>query len=228
MEAVKTALEMLRLLPDPDQELSIQQLSEFTLFPELPVEIRLMIWRSTFRKGVSHYLYNNGDELWLPYPNDSPVSTRINQESRDEALKHYQILELKHWTFSKYSCTFWNVETDSITGNFNSLVCYQPTFDPKFIHFAASIRTLKILLQCVCDDFDESSWDQSRCLVTKFQYYRRLSELHIYDNIGWLEGNGRSRFEDCIGKLRKLFEGFAAKDEEKDRCSVPKIILSTH
>ena len=43
MKAAIAALEILRVLPDPNRELFIQQLSEFTLFPKLPVEIRLMI-----------------------------------------------------------------------------------------------------------------------------------------------------------------------------------------
>ena len=34
------SLSLLRVLPDSDRELYIQQLSEFTLFPKLPFEVR--------------------------------------------------------------------------------------------------------------------------------------------------------------------------------------------
>jgi hypothetical protein len=55
-EAIITDLQSFLLeLPDADQELAVQALGkvlqEFTLFPKLPLEIRLMVWRLTFLRA---------------------------------------------------------------------------------------------------------------------------------------------------------------------------------
>lgn len=45
---------LMRELPDFDQEVSTQvlcKLDEFTVFPKLPTEMRLKIWRFTFPPG---------------------------------------------------------------------------------------------------------------------------------------------------------------------------------
>jgi hypothetical protein len=94
-----------------DSEQSGRDLLEFTPFPNLPIEIRLKIWRTTFPRGKMVHL---GDEYILRsigcsrltfgtsqqpptpfYPlrveieTPLPVTLRINSESRHETLRHY-------------------------------------------------------------------------------------------------------------------------------------------
>lgn len=107
--------------PSAEPEQSGQDLFEFTLFPNLPIEIRLKIWRTTFPRGKLVHL---GDEYMLRsmgcgrltlgtsqqpptpfYPmrveieTPLPVTLCINSESRHEALRHYFIVrrtDLEH------------------------------------------------------------------------------------------------------------------------------------
>jgi len=97
--------------PGSDPEQSGRDLLEFTLFPKLPIEIRLKIWRNIFPRGKMVHL---GDEYILRsigcsrltfgtsqqpptpfYPvrveieTPLPVTLRINSESRNETLRHY-------------------------------------------------------------------------------------------------------------------------------------------
>ena len=100
--------------PGSDPEQSGRDLLEFTLFPKLPIEIRLKIWRTTFPRGKMVHL---GDECILRsmgcgrltigtsqqpptpfYPlrveieTPLPVTLRIDSESRHETLRHYIIV----------------------------------------------------------------------------------------------------------------------------------------
>jgi hypothetical protein len=99
---------------DVDSAQSGQDLLEFTLFPNLPIEIRLKIWRTTFPRDKMVHL---GDECILRsmgcgrltigtsqqpptpfYPlrveieTPLPVTLRIDSESRHETLRHYIIV----------------------------------------------------------------------------------------------------------------------------------------
>ena len=97
-----------------DSAQSGQDLLHFTLFSNLPIEIRLKIWRTTFPRGKMVHL---GDECILRsmgcgrltigtsqqpptpfYPlrveieTPLPVTLRIDSESRHETLRHYIIV----------------------------------------------------------------------------------------------------------------------------------------
>ena len=89
-----TTLEILLFeLPDPNQHLFIQiLLTAFILFPQLPLEIRLMIWRESF-PGPRRIDIKLGQ-----FPRQTSglcrpvISLKINQESRSETLKCYHIV----------------------------------------------------------------------------------------------------------------------------------------
>jgi hypothetical protein len=104
----QTAQECLLLftleLPDPELELYIQlgkDLDTFTIFPELPLELRLEIWRGAFpnprfvhfgpscvyRHCIDHHQLKMKDQR-LPLP----VTLRTNSESRTETLKCYTVV----------------------------------------------------------------------------------------------------------------------------------------
>jgi hypothetical protein len=223
MEAAIAALEILRVLPDPDQELSIQQLSEFTLFAKLPVEIRLMIWRFTFRKAVSHYIQRYTDGSWLKFPAGSPISSSVNRESRQETLRHYQVLEEAEVYGDERFRTFWNSE-DSIVGKFYDLLCDAPIYDRNFIEFAAGIGSVKIQFCYICDNcFDARVFGHHD---KGLGYYMNLSELHFIDHFDDLRELWGINRVDCIQKLRNVFEEIVAKDIKGSKFSIPKITVS--
>jgi 2EXR family len=67
----------------------------FTLFPKLPIEIRGMIWRATFRPRRHVWSYEDGldtccKRVGLTHP---PIALFVNKESREKALKSYKRLE---------------------------------------------------------------------------------------------------------------------------------------
>jgi hypothetical protein len=223
MEAAIAALEMLQLLPDPDQELSIQQLSEFTLFPKLPIEIRLMIWRFTFRKAVSHYIQRHTDDSWLKFPADSPISSSVNRESRQETLRYYHVLEEAEAYGDQRFRTFWNKE-DSIVGNFYDLICETPIYDRNFVDFAAAIGSVKIQFSYICDNCCDARvfGHHDKALG----YYMNLSELHIIDRFDELQNMFGINRDECIQKLRNVFEEIVAKDIKGSNFSVPRITVS--
>jgi hypothetical protein len=66
----------------------------FTLFPKLPIEIRRMIWRATFRPRRHVWSYEDGagpccKRIGLTHP---PIALFVNKESREEALQCYEKL----------------------------------------------------------------------------------------------------------------------------------------
>lgn len=63
----------------------------FTLFPKLPTELRLMIWRAA-RPGprTIELKWRNDIGRWTSIAKP-PVILQVNAESREEALKHYQL-----------------------------------------------------------------------------------------------------------------------------------------
>jgi hypothetical protein len=94
-------------LPDPDGEVFIQLgngLSEFTIFQELSLELRLKIWRSAFprsRKRFLDYIPGQHYEFLDNYDFETekavtqqkfdplPSTLFINRESRAETLRYY-------------------------------------------------------------------------------------------------------------------------------------------
>jgi hypothetical protein len=82
-------------LPDTYQELAVQTLYyDFHCFPELPLELRLHIWRCIFPNPRDVRLcYEDKEPLLsaavLLFP---PITSRINTESRDETWLYYHML----------------------------------------------------------------------------------------------------------------------------------------
>jgi len=84
-------------LPDPQQELCIQTnpLGNFKLFPKLPTELRVMVWKATVRPprliDLELECFWLRDHIKIPYKNAPPLPSTLyaNRESRREALKYY-------------------------------------------------------------------------------------------------------------------------------------------
>jgi hypothetical protein len=82
-------------LPNTCQELAVQTLYyDFHYFPELPLELRLHVWRCAFpdQRYIPPYCGLREPPLspWRSiFP---PITSRINRESRKETWLHYDML----------------------------------------------------------------------------------------------------------------------------------------
>lgn len=101
--AATKRLEILCLeLPDPDLLLFEQRLGSFTCFPDLPIELRTIIWRFSFPRGRKVHVKNpennrlntrdNPNTLSFKSRHQAPSTFRVNCESRTVSLKYYRVL----------------------------------------------------------------------------------------------------------------------------------------
>lgn len=107
------------------EHLNFKYLKKFILFPKLPVEVRLMIWRLAFppprRIDISerypYYWWHSETPSDVVIPpsclrnkNDPhnednlPVTLSVNRESRQETLKHYDVVPIRNPRPSPHRC----------------------------------------------------------------------------------------------------------------------------
>jgi len=86
-------------LPDGNIKMNKPAAVDFTIFPELPTEIRLLIWRlapfdaRTFRLQQIPDFASPWDETDSdPVSDANPITLQINRESREEGLRQYSVL----------------------------------------------------------------------------------------------------------------------------------------
>jgi hypothetical protein len=77
---------LLQDLPDPQQELAVQNLlEEFHYFPKLPMELRLIIWRCTFPRPrdirLPYWSYNADGSINLRPISFNPIFPPLSQSS---------------------------------------------------------------------------------------------------------------------------------------------------
>jgi hypothetical protein len=97
----KSPSELLLELPDTEEDIASQQrpLKHFSLFPDLPTELRLAIWRSILPPPRLFNLEKECSRLFhgrrsRHRQSHLPITLRINRESREETLLHYDIVYL--------------------------------------------------------------------------------------------------------------------------------------
>ncbi|KAL5319349.1 hypothetical protein ACEPPN_012400 [Leptodophora sp. 'Broadleaf-Isolate-01'] len=105
LELLTITLNLLSLeLPDPEQRIAEQELGQalenFTGFPRLPCEIRLMIWKQTLpgRRVVALL------PRWTPQQDQIstlPITLYINSESRSFTKRHYGVFFQRDQVFFK-------------------------------------------------------------------------------------------------------------------------------
>jgi hypothetical protein len=69
-------------------------LTKFTLFPQLPIELRYKIWDATMEGRIVEVVYNEDDDFYYTEA-VMPTALSLCQESRCQALLHYDLLILK-------------------------------------------------------------------------------------------------------------------------------------
>lgn len=83
-------------LPDCNQDLYLGQgATEFTWFPQLPIKIRLIIWRAAFRGPKLVPLISQWYSYSPTYRPPHPSTLYVSRESRLETLKYYLVFSLK-------------------------------------------------------------------------------------------------------------------------------------
>ena len=154
-------------LPDPKQELFRPT---FHPFPRLPPELRHMIWLSALPgpRGIWTFASANDHPAQARFPKP-PVTSSINQESRIETLKHYQILEevriIKKFDICGSELVspgsgcngsiLWNKDKDFVRGDWDTLWYStegMTTFLSRYlletkINFFSCITTLELKMQ---------------------------------------------------------------------------------
>jgi hypothetical protein len=178
---------LLQELPDPQQELWIENLlDEFHYFPSLPKELRLMIWRDAFPDPREILLPD-----WQKYPGGElnfkpifpPITSRINQESRNETNLHY----LLFWIL-------WDgIPRDDTSGRpSQERLCFAPKRD-KFVLDAV-----------VLDQMYQPNYFLARRLEAYEAIFARVKKLEMVDtfwneyvkNLRLWDYNRLRRFED--------------------------------
>lgn len=64
---------------------------DFTLFPELPIELRLKIWEHAFPARVVNLIYDQYHDRFHSYNSSIPTLLHIHHETREMGLKIYQL-----------------------------------------------------------------------------------------------------------------------------------------
>jgi hypothetical protein len=220
-------------LPDANQEMFYQYPSTFHPFPKIPLEIRIMIWRETFPRSRHTWAFRLGnmsccDILQYPLP---PITACINQESRSETLRKYQVLNAGLIPCHSYSnkgllirpqTTFWNEDRDFLciywSWLFSSSLIYfwHSHFINDFQSFHNSVRTLELRLYFWVARIDDSE-DSHLKLFTGLREIRLIDPCTEDDTPNTGKVGGR-----YVGFCEKVFQDLARKDPE---VSIPNIVI---
>jgi hypothetical protein len=136
---------------DSSQGMSTQPLSKFTLFPNLPLELRQKIWRATFSnfQRTSRFIIADDPRFSQKPDFTPPITSQVNRESRLETLRCFHILETNDhgwcdWETHSWlrKCNrhtiFWNLDTCIFAVNLVELRSSYPRRYFWKAHFAPS------------------------------------------------------------------------------------------
>lgn len=164
----------------------------FTLFPELPSEMRLKIWRHIFpgprivgiQPSFTHSRFTGWKSMDWP-----PLVLQITHESREEALKYYR---LSFATASEPATIYFNFRTDTL--RFGHGLGEAFLNDPRWAADGPGDYVLNVFLgtnyhihprfQCAASD-----WDKLRYMIIDVDegiYGRRTfcwGEIRQFDNL---------------------------------------------
>lgn len=125
-------------MPDPPQQSLVSiapststslTASSFTLFPLLPTEIRLHIWRFALPDTGRVVELRRSREDWEVTASPSPPAVfSVNQESRDEVIR-YSILNDAMLTLNGENQVYFNYELDTLSFNTSKQGNYEPGSD---------------------------------------------------------------------------------------------------
>lgn len=159
-------------LPDGDAMLFPQQLGQFTCFGNLPVETHLQIWRSAFpalrevdltgtclfgsdrfeswaksgpkHRGVDHRKFNQ-------LQTEFPITLSVNQESRSETLKSYNVVFLRE-TLNDEGFQVCRCDLEMGQGCLMVPLWVSPDIDSVYLPAIRDDDTMQALLDCIEND----------------------------------------------------------------------------
>jgi hypothetical protein len=157
---------------DSGHDMPVQPLSKFTLFPNLPLELRQKIWRATFsnlNQRTSRFIITDDPRRSQKPDFTPPITSQVNRESRLETLRCFHILETNDhgWCDSKThswarKCDrhiiFWNPDTCIFSANyvelrhsFLSTYSWKAHFAPSssWESFAGLLRIIEMEIPCL-------------------------------------------------------------------------------
>jgi hypothetical protein len=230
-------------LPDPNEELYYQYPHTFRLFPKLPLEIRVNIWRQTFPRRT-HMIFNGPYKPFpcfrVRYTPPPPVSSRVNFESRQETLRHYKVLQ----TSTLCTCyslrpktLYFHPEIDILRGWDTHLKVpnnierdWDYHFKVSLEEFASSVRFLEMI--CVSLDHDEEEDEIEICEEGILGNFDALQKLRILD-IGYRlpaeygPASDQLRLDGPGGQvmIQALTRFFQLQAAEEPGCAVPEVSI---
>jgi hypothetical protein len=234
-------------LPDANEELAYQYPITFHLFPKLPDEVKLMIWRRTFPRRT-HVLFGGPPYgkscVRVRHTPPSPISSRVNFESRQETLRHYKVLQTGRCACNKHrpEFLFWNGETDRLRGlehrykNYNLPYLWNSHFNHSLTDFSTSVRILELTVDSFNPALKVLKLEMEFCNGAEFWRFNGLKELRILDSgdrmtvglraSGWIMPDkvrlGGPAGTAFIKFHENFFREHAAKHPE---CATPKVSI---
>ncbi|KAL3417918.1 hypothetical protein PVAG01_10928 [Phlyctema vagabunda] len=194
-------------------------LTSFECFPALPLELRLKIWRHTFPAfrivGISHQFASHQFTGWRS-PDASPITLQVNQESREETLKHYK---LSFGTRLAPATIYFNSKLDSLRFGYGAGKDYlesQKTWlesgsspyllnlfigthyfpDPKLRMFASNYESLRFMII----DVDEDIYDRKYLCWGEIRHLINLEDLTL---IPW---NVAQEMEEVLAMFKSTLD----------------------
>jgi len=163
-------------------------LSKFELFPKLPIELRLKVWKLSMPgpRRVDVRFLSDGRRGDHEFTAEMPVLLHVCQESRNEVLKKYEVI-FKH-PKALNQCYF-NFELDTLHMLYSS--CSQKY---QFVAKSKSPDSIKKVQKLAIDGvscstfFQRSSGSHGKALILEFQNLKELSfvvENHNIDGPCW-------------------------------------------
>jgi len=241
-DLAETLALILNELPDPDQELFFQPLlaTAFHSFPRLPTEVRLLIWRHAFPRAryiICKRLRRDAESYYTFVFPASPITSRINAESRGETLKHYQPLEKsssyicvsdKHKVVRPVEVLLWNKTGDRLRVNTWGLInrhiglvkFFKTYFLDEGKSFFKSLELLEWHLHHWCQDcYLMSEKTLRRSWV---QYFISASDIRVIYDVSCAPATSEQRRNETLKTLREGFQTMVVRDPSR---KLPNVVL---
>lgn len=231
------------ILPDPQNQLFHPPLEGFTLFNQLPTELRCRIWHLCRGRKVNLTAWGN---IYITPSNKVPVTLQVNHESRSETRKHYLVRDtglqgpVTNRSFEgalPFSLAFVDPEVDtmclrnvicsalSMAHDFVSKVCdvsIPGDNERRLVPLCESWSRIKYLeISGANVDWNDFKEDRGE---TWLRYFWGLRELVIIGDQVWMDwglGTEEGR-KDCKEALQEFFK---LEKELRPETKIPEIIV---